>query len=82
MKTKKLLSLLLALMMVLSVVPMYASAAEPIALTYTNIAIVPPSVSPDEMAYGDTWSVLTITGGKLYIIREKLDNFTDKQFRI
>ncbi len=70
MKSKKLLSLLLALMMMLSVVPMYASAAEPITLTYTNIAIVPPSVSPDEMAYGDTWSVLTITGGELYYIAE------------
>ena len=35
MKTKKLLSILLALMMMLSVVPMYASAAE--ALKATNV---------------------------------------------
>ena len=36
MKTKKLLSLLLALMMMLSVVPMYASAAQ-IALKATHV---------------------------------------------
>lgn len=70
MKTKKLLSILLALMMMLSVVPMYASAAEPITLTTSNIAIVPPSVSPGEMLYGDAWSTLTITGGELYYIAE------------
>ena len=41
MKTKKLLSILLALMMMLSVVPMYASAADPIALTESNITTYP-----------------------------------------
>ncbi len=67
---KKTLSLLLAVLMLVSCVPVFASAAEPITLSYTNITIVPPSVSPDEMAYGDTWSVLTITGGELYYIAE------------
>ena len=37
MKTKKLLSILMALMMMLSVVPFYASAADPIALTTANV---------------------------------------------
>ena len=41
MKTKKLLSLLLALIMMLSVVPMYASAADPIALTEANVVTWP-----------------------------------------
>lgn len=71
MKTmKKTISLLLAVLMLVTCVPVFASAADPITLSYTNIAIVPPSVSPDEMAYGDTWSVLTITGGELYYIAE------------
>lgn len=41
MKTKKLLSILLVLVMMLSIVPMYASAADPIALTTSNIVTYP-----------------------------------------
>ena len=41
MKTRKLISLLLALMMFVSVVPFYASAAEPIALTEANVTVWP-----------------------------------------
>ena len=55
MKTKKLLSLLLALMMMLSVVPMYASAAE--ALKATNVTQWPTLSykSPDgKMYFGQT----------------------------
>ena len=63
MKTKKLLSILLALMMMLSVVPMYASAADPIQLTEANIAVWP--TFEGEMYYGQKLSEgnLTIQGG-------------------
>ena len=64
MKTKKLLSLLLALMMMLSVVPMYASAAEPIALTASNITTF-PTVS-GTIYYGQTvGEALTLIGGEV-----------------
>ena len=66
-KTKKLLSILLALMMMLSVVPFYASAA-PIALTNRNVEIVVPSVSPTEINYGQPISDVTITGGEMWYI--------------
>ncbi|MBR2893733.1 MAG: hypothetical protein IKB94_07755 [Clostridia bacterium] len=62
MKTKKLLSILLALMMILSVVPFYASAA-PIALTVDNIAVWP--TFEGEMFYGQKLNEgdLQIVGG-------------------
>ena len=64
MKTKKLLSLLLALMMMLSVVPMYASAAEPIALTEANITIR-PSIE-GEIYYGQAiGNNFTVNGGEV-----------------
>ena len=52
MKTKKLLSLLLALMMMLSVVPMYASAAT--ALKATNVTEWPTATG--EIFYGQVVS--------------------------
>ena len=64
MKSKKLLSLLLALMMMLSVVPFYASAADPIALTASNITVF-PTVS-GTIYYGQTvGESLTLTGGEV-----------------
>ncbi|MBE6747281.1 MAG: hypothetical protein E7558_07510, partial [Ruminococcaceae bacterium] len=62
MKTKKLLSLLLAVMMILSVVPMVASAA-PIVLTEDNIAVWP--TFEGEMFYGQKLNEgdLQIVGG-------------------
>ncbi len=67
MKTKKLLSILLALMMMLSVVPMYASAADPIALTEANVVTWP--TIEGEMYYGQKLSEgsLTIQGGTVTI---------------
>ncbi len=63
MKTKKLLSLLLALMMMLSVVPFYASAA-PIALTVANVTEWPTAVG--EMYVGQiVGEHITITGGEV-----------------
>lgn len=70
MKTKKLLSLILAVIMIMSVVPIYASAEDQITLTTSNIVIIPPSISPSVISYGDTWSVITITGGELYYVDE------------
>ena len=70
MKTKKLLSILLALMMMLSVVPMYASAADPIALTRSNVKIIPPVAEPSVASYGITYSDIALTGGTLWYVSE------------
>ncbi|MBR2411210.1 MAG: hypothetical protein IKB08_05755 [Clostridia bacterium] len=70
MKTKKLLSLLLALMMMLSVVPMYASAADPVALTRSNVKIIPPVAEPSVASYGITYSDIALTGGTLWYVSE------------
>ncbi len=64
MKTKKLLSLLLALMMMLSVVPFYASAADPIALTEANVTVW-PTVN-GEISYGQKLSDgISLSGGEV-----------------
>ena len=64
MKTKKLLSLLLALMMMLSVVPMYASAADPIALTEANVTVWP--TASGEIYFGQKISDgITLSGGEV-----------------
>ncbi len=64
MKSKKLLSLLLALMMMLSVVPMYASAAEPIALTEANVTVWP--TASGEIYYGQKINEgITLSGGEV-----------------
>ena len=62
MKTKKLLSILLALMMMLSVVPFYASAAT--ALKATNVTEWP--IATGEIFYGQmVGEGITISGGKV-----------------
>ena len=64
MKTKKLLSILLALMMMLSVVPMYASAADPIALTEANVTVWP--TASGEIYFGQKISDgITLSGGEV-----------------
>ncbi len=64
MKTKKLLSLLLALMMMLSVMPVYASAAEPIALTEANVTVWP--TASGEIYYGQKINEgITLSGGEV-----------------
>lgn len=66
MKTKKLLSLLLALMMMLSVVPMYASAADPIALTEANVTVWPTVTynNGEAMYFGQSVKdAVTLNGG-------------------
>ena len=68
MKTKKLLSILMALMMMLSVVPFYASA-EAVALTTTNVTEWPTVtyLNPDgKMYFGQTVGEgIALTGGKV-----------------
>ena len=66
MKTKKTLAILLAVMMILSAVPMVASAA--LQLTKNTIKVIPLSVYPLEVNYGATYADLTITGGACYYI--------------
>ena len=64
MKTKKLLSILLALMMMLSVVPMYASAADPIALSASNVTEWP--TANGEIYVGQILGEhITLVGGKV-----------------
>ncbi len=64
MKTRKLMSLLLALMMFLSVMPFYASAAEPIALTEANVTVWP--TANGEIFYGQKLSDgITLSGGEV-----------------
>lgn len=67
MKTKKLLSLLLALMMMLSVVPMYASAADPVALTTSNVTEWPTATFINEAMYfgQKVEDAVTLSGGKV-----------------
>ncbi|MBR3768812.1 MAG: hypothetical protein IKL10_11330 [Clostridia bacterium] len=63
MKTKKLLSILLALMMMLSVVPMYASAATQIALKATHVTEWP--TAEGEIYYGEPLSKIKLIGGEV-----------------
>ena len=65
-KSKKLLSVFLAVLMIMSFTSLFASAAAPIKLTRTNIEIVAPSVSPSEINYGQTLGDLTISGGEVW----------------
>ncbi len=67
-KSKKLLSVFLAVLMIMSFTSLFASAADPIKLTRTNIEIVAPSVSPSEISYGQTLGELTITGGEMWYV--------------
>lgn len=64
MKTKKLLSLILAVIMIMSVVPIYASAEDQIALTEANITTYP--TANGEIWFGQKISDgITLTGGEV-----------------
>lgn len=64
MKTKKLLSLVLSVIMIMSVIPMYASAADPIALTASNITTNP--TAEGTIYYGQTVEeTILLTGGEV-----------------
>ena len=76
MKTKKLLSILMALMMMLSVVPFYASA-EAVALTTKNVTEWPTVtyLNPDgKMYFGQTVGEgIALTGGKVEYMETLFD---------
>jgi len=82
MKTKKFLSILLALMMMLSVVPMYASAADPIALTEANVTVWPTATGT--IYFGQKISDgVTLVGGEVQYNSTVVDGhfeFTDANF--
>lgn len=64
MKTKKLLSLVLSVIMIMSVLPMYASAADPIALTADNITVYP--TAEGFIYFGQKINEgVTLTGGEV-----------------
>ena len=68
MKTKKLLSVVLIALMLLSCIPIFASAA--VSLTYKNVEIIPPTISPTEVNYGAGIANVEVTGGKLWYVDE------------
>ena len=66
-KLKKSLAALLAALMLASFMPLFASA-EAITITRTNVKIVPPTVTPSVIQYGDNLSGLTVTGGECWYV--------------
>lgn len=66
-KTKKSLAVLLAVLMLASFMPLFASA-EAITINRNNVKIVPPSVSPAVIEYGQTLADVTLTGGECWYV--------------
>lgn len=65
-KMKKSLAVILAVLMLASFMPLFASAQ--IALARADLEIIPPSVSPSEINYGTKLGELTLTGGECWYI--------------
>ncbi len=65
---KKTISIILAVIMLLCIIPFSASAATQIQLKVNDplVKIVPPTVSPTEFEYGKLYGELEITGGEVY----------------
>lgn len=66
-KTKKSLAVLLAALMLASFMPLFASA-EAITINRNNVKIVPPSVSPAVIEYGQTLADVTLSGGECWYV--------------
>ena len=66
-KTKKSLAVLLAVLMLASFMPLFASA-EAITINRNNVKIVPPSVSPAVIEYGQTLADVTLSGGECWYV--------------
>ena len=65
---KKSISIILAVLMLVSCIPMFASAAT-ITLDRKNVVIIPPTVSPTEVPWGaGCVADVTVTGGKLWYV--------------
>ena len=63
---RKSLAVLLAVIMLATFMPLFASAATTI--NRNNVKIVPPSVSPAEINYGQTLADVTLTGGECWYV--------------
>ncbi len=66
-KLKKSLAVLLAALMLASFMPLFASA-EAITINRNNVKIVPPTVTPSVIQYGENLSGLTVTGGECWYV--------------
>ena len=64
---KKSISIILAVLMLVSCIPMFASAAT-ITLSTSNIEIIPPSVTVTDINFGDTLAEVSVTGGQLWYV--------------
>jgi len=65
---KKSISIILAVLMLVSCIPMFASAAT-ITLDRKNVVIIPPTVSPTEVPWGaGCVADVTVTGGQLWYV--------------
>ncbi len=65
-KIKKSLAVILAALMLASFMPLFASAA--VTINRNNVKIVPPSVSPSVIEYGQTLADVTLTGGECWYV--------------
>ena len=65
-KIKKSLAVILSALMLASFMPLFASAATTI--NRNNVKIVPPSVSPAEINYGQTLADVTLSGGECWYV--------------
>lgn len=63
-RLKKSFAVFIAALLLISSVPVFASAA--VSLTYRNIEIVVPTVTPNEIKYGQTLGELTVSGGEVW----------------
>ncbi|MBQ9945475.1 MAG: hypothetical protein IJO68_03010 [Clostridia bacterium] len=64
---KKSISIILAVLMLVSCIPMFASAAT-ITLSTSNIEIIPPSVTVTDINFGDSLAEVSVTGGQLWYV--------------
>ncbi len=64
----RIISVILTVLLLLSALPIVASAADPIKLSLSDplVKMEPPTVSPSEAEYGIKYGELTFTGGAMY----------------
>lgn len=64
---KKTLSIVLAALILLSCLPLFASA-EVITLSRSNVSLIPPTPSKTDINFGETLSTVTLSGGQLWYV--------------
>ena len=67
---KKTLSIILAALMLISAIPLFASAAT-ISLSRSNVVVIPPTASVSEISYGAGLADITVSGGTLWYVDEE-----------